>query len=70
MEEEMKELFVSIEMTEENKSIQVTELPTGGIIIQGTTITGEGISGDRMALTSDSTKALIKMLKEYEERVL
>lgn len=66
----MKELFTMATQTEDKKSIQVAELPLGGVQIETVIMTEEGISGSRIALSEDSTKALIKMLKEWEEGVL
>lgn len=66
----MEKLFSRIIRTSETKSMQVTELPIDGIHIEGITIAEEGIIGSRMALSSDSAKALLKMLKEWEREFL
>jgi len=66
----MEDLFARVIKTEDNKSIQVTGLPPGGIQIEGITMGADGIYGNRMAFSNESAKALIKILKEWEEEVL
>ena len=63
----MKELFSRIIMTSEKKSMRVTELPIDGIHIEAITMAEEGIIAGRIALATDSAKALLEMLKEWED---
>ena len=64
----MKDVFARAINTEENKIVKVTELPGGGLVIEGITRQFDEFQGGRICLSDRAVHGLIKLLKEWESK--
>lgn len=67
----MKDVFARAIEIEEDRNVRVIEMPGGGLRIEGVTRTFDGkYMNGGVCFSQEAVEALIKMLKEWEERVL